>query len=111
MRYLVIEYKGSHAISNPDRDLIGYEFSDDLGYLRDKFSLSPVTNEFDWKIEKQGFSLYHKSGDLGILLIDREVIFGRFYKKSSNNVNPYTENIIPLLNNVMRDSQLENLLS
>jgi hypothetical protein len=100
MRYLVIEYKGSHAISNPDRDLVSYEFSDNLEHLRRKFSLSPVTNEFDWQIEKQGFSLYHKGGDLGILLIDREVI--------SDNI--YGREIYPLLNNVMRDSQLEKLL-
>jgi hypothetical protein len=102
MRYIVIEYKGSHAISNSDRDLVSYEFSDDLKYLRIKFSLAPVMNEFDWQIEKQGFSLYHKGKDLGILLIDKEVI---------SNGNPYAEKIIPLLNNVMRDSQLENLLS
>jgi hypothetical protein len=102
MRYVVIEYKGSHAISNPDRDLISYEFSDDLEYLRDKYSLAPVINEFDWKIEKQGFSLYHKDKNLGILLIDKKVI---------SNGNPYAEKIIPLLNNAMRDSQLENLLS
>jgi|LauGreDrversion4_2_1035121.scaffolds.fasta_scaffold967321_1 hypothetical protein len=101
MRYLVIEYKGSHAISNSDRDLVGYEFSDDLEYLRIKFSLAPVTNEFDWQIEKQGFSLYHKGGDLGILLIDKEVISGNIYGRE----------IYPLLNNVIRDSQLENLLS
>ncbi len=100
MRYLVIEYKGSHAISNSDRDLVSYEFSDNLEHLRRKFSLSPVTNEFDWQIEKQGFSLYHKGGDLGILLIDREVI--------SDNI--YGREIYPLLNNVMRDSQLEKLL-
>lgn len=110
MRYLVIEYKGSHAISNPDRDLVSYEFSDNLEYLRRKFSLAPVTNEFDWQIEKQGFSLYPKDSDLGILLIDKEVIFGRFYKKTYNNVNPYVEHIIPLLNSVMRDSQLEKIL-
>ena len=101
MRYLVIEYKGSHAISNPDRDLISYEFSDNLDFLRRKFSLDPVTNEFDWKIEKQGFSLYHKGEDLGILLIDKEVI---------NENSPYVKNIIPLLNSVIRDSQLEKLL-
>ena len=102
MRYLVIEYKGSHAISNPDRDLIRYEHSDNLEYLRTKYSLSPITNEFDWQIDKQGFSLYHKGKDLGILLVDKEVI---------NNGNLYAREIYPLLNNVMRDSQLENLLS
>jgi hypothetical protein len=100
MRYLVIEYKGSHAISNSDRDLVSYEFSDNLEYLRIKFSLAPITNPFNWQIEQQGFSLYHKGGDLGILLIDKEVIGG----------NIYTEKIIPLLNNVMRDSQLEKIL-
>jgi hypothetical protein len=100
MRYLVIEYKGSHAISNSDRDLVSYEFSDNLEHLRRKFSLSPVTNEFDWQIEKQGFSLYPKDSDLGILLIDREVI--------SDNI--YGREIYPLLNNVMRDSQLEKIL-
>jgi len=110
MRYLVIEYKGSHSISNPDRDLVSYDFSDNLEHLRRKFSLAPVTNEFDWQIEKQGFSLYHKGGDLGILLIDKEVIFGRFYKKTYNNVNPYVQHIIPLLNSVMRNSQLEKIL-
>jgi hypothetical protein len=101
MRYLVIEYKGSHAISNPDRDLISYEFSDNLDFLRRKFSLAPVTNEFDWKIEKQGFSLYHKGGDLGILLIDKEVI---------NKNSPYSLNIFSLLNSAMRDSKLEKIL-
>jgi hypothetical protein len=101
MRYLVIEYKGSHSISNPDRDLIRYEHSDSLEYLRIKYSLAPVINEFDWQIEKQGFSLYHKGGDLGILLIDREVI-------SESNI--YGREIYPLLNNVMRDSQLEKIL-
>jgi len=100
MRYLVIEYKGSHAISNPDRDLVSYEFSDNLEHLRRKFSLSPVTNEFDWQIEKQGFSLYPKDRELGILLIDKEVI--------SDNI--YGREIYPLLNNVMRDSQLEKIL-
>ncbi len=102
MRYILIEYKGSHSISNPDKDLVSYEFSDNLEHLRRKFSLAPVTNEFDWQIEKQGFSLYHKGGELGILLIDKEVI---------NNGNLYAREIYPLLNNVMRDSQLENLLS
>ena len=101
MRYLVIEYKGSHAISNPDRDLVSYEFSDNLEHLRRKFSLSPVTNEFDWQIEKQGFSLYHKGGDLGILLIDKEVISGNIYGRE----------IYPLLNNVIRDSQLEKIIN
>ncbi len=100
MRYLVIEYKGSHAISNSDRDLVSYEFSDNLEHLRRKFSLAPVTNEFDWQIEKQGFSLYHIGRELGILLIDREVI--------SDNI--YGREIYPLLNNVMRDSQLEKIL-
>ena len=102
MRYVVIEYKGSHAISNPDRDLIRYEQSNNLEYLRIKYSLVPVMNEFDWQIEKQGFSLYHKGKDLGILLVDKKVI---------SNGNPYVEKIIPLLNNAMRDSQLESLLS
>jgi len=100
MRYLVIEYKGSHAISNSDRDLVSYEFSDNLEYLRMRYLLAPVTNQFDWQIEKQGFSLYHKGKDLGILLIDREVI--------SHSV--YGREIYPLLNNVMRDSQLEKIL-
>ena len=100
MRYLVIEYKGSHSISNPNRDLVSYEFSDNLEHLRRKFSLAPVINEFDWQIDKQGFSLYHKGSDLGILLIDKEVI--------SDNI--YGREIYPLLNNVMRDSQLEKLL-
>ena len=100
MRYILIEYKGSHSISNPDRDLVSYEFSDNLEHLRRKFSLAPVTNEFDWQIEKQGFSLYHKGGDLGILLIDKEVI--------SDNI--YGREIYPLLNNVIRDSQLEKIL-
>jgi len=107
MRYLVIEYKGSHSISKPDRDLISYEFSYDLEYLRDKYSLPVVVNHLDWQIELQGFSLYHKSGDLGpqgttgILLIDIEMI---------NENSPYVENIIPLLNSVIRDSKLEKLL-
>ena len=101
MRYLVIEYKGSHSVSRPDRDLISYEFSNDLEYLRDKYSLPVVTNHLDWQIEFQGFSLYHKVEDLGILLIDKEVI---------NENSPYVQNIIPLLNSVIRDSQLEKLL-
>ena len=101
MRYILIEYKGSHAISNPDRDLISYEFSDDLEHLRDKFSLPVVTNHLDWQIEFQGFSLYHKGEDLGVLLIDKEVI---------NENSPYVQNIIPLLNSVIRDSQLEKIL-
>ena len=100
MRYLVIEYKGSHSVSRPDRDLISYEFSDDLEHLRDKFSLPVVTNHLDWQIEFQGFSLYHKGED-GILLIDKEVI---------NENSPYVQNIIPLLNSVIRDSQLEKIL-
>jgi hypothetical protein len=100
MRYLVIEYKGSHAISNSDRDLVSYEFSDNLDYLRMRYSLVPVTNPFNWQIEKQGFSLYHIGRELGILLIDREVI--------SDNI--YGREIYPLLNSVMRDSQLEKLL-
>lgn len=102
MRYVVIEYKGSHSLSNSDRDLISYEFSDDLEYLRDRYSLPPIKNEFDWKVEKQGFSLYHKGYDLGIFLIDRKLL---------NENNPYVQNIAPLFINVMRDSQLENLLS
>ena len=101
MRYVVIEYKGSHSVSRPDRDLISYDFSDDLEYLRDKYSLPVVTNHLDWQLELQGFSLYHKGEDLGILLIDKEVI---------NENNPYVKNIIPLLNSVIRDSQLEKLL-
>jgi hypothetical protein len=101
MRYVTIEYKGSHSVSRPDRDLISYEFSNDLEYLRDKYSLPVVTNHLDWQIEFQGFSLYHKVEDLGILLIDKEVI---------NENSPYVQNIIPLLNSVIRDSQLEKLL-
>ena len=101
MRYVVIEYKGSHSVSHTDRDLIGYEFSDDLGYLRDKYSLPVVTNHLDWQIQEQGFSLYHKGGDLGILLIDKEVI---------NENSPYVFNIVPLMISVMRDSQLNRLI-
>jgi hypothetical protein len=101
MRYVTIEYKGSHSVSRPDRDLISYEFSNDLEYLRDKYSLPVVTNHLDWQIEFQGFSLYNKVEDLGILLIDKEVI---------NENSPYVQNIIPLLNSVIRDSQLEKLL-
>ena len=101
MRYVTIEYKGSHSVSRPDRDLISYEFSNDLEYLRDKYSLPVVTNHLDWQIEFQGFSLYHKGEDLGILLIDKEVI---------NENSPYVQNIITLLNSVIRDSQLEKLL-
>jgi hypothetical protein len=85
MRYVTIEYKGSHSVSRPDRDLISYEFSNDLEYLRDKYSLPVVTNHLDWQIEFQGFSLYHKVEDLGILLIDKEVI---------NENSPYVQNII-----------------
>jgi hypothetical protein len=102
MRYVVIEYKGSHSISSSDRDLISYEFSDGLQYLRDKYSLIPIINEFDWKIEKQGFSLYHKGNDLGIFLIDREIL---------NENSPYVQNIAPLFINLMRDSQLEKILT
>ena len=101
MRYLVIEYKGSHSVSHSDRDLIAYELSDDLSYLRVKYSLPVIINEFNWKIEDQGFSLYHKEGDLGILLIDKEVI-------SENS--PYTLNIFPLMISVMRDSKIEEVL-
>ncbi len=101
MRYIVIEYKGSHSVSHSDRDLIAYEFSDDLGYLRDKYSLSIIRSEFNWKIEDQGFSLYHKGGDLGILLIDKEVI---------NENSPYALNIFPLMISVMRDSKIEEIL-
>lgn len=101
MRYVVIEYKGSHSISKSNRDLIGYEFSDDLGYLRDKFSLPVVTNDLDWRIHEQGFSLYYKGEDLGILLIDKEVI---------NENSPYSLNIFPLITSVMRDSKIEEIL-
>ena len=101
MRYVVIEYKGSHSISRADRDLISYEFSNDLDYLRNKYSLPRVTNQLSWQIEKQGFSLHHKGGDLGILIFDKEVI---------NPNNPYMQNIYPLLVNVMRDSKLNEVL-
>ena len=101
MRYIVIEYKGSHSVSHKDRDLISYELSDDLEYLRYKYSLRVITGEFNWKIEEQGFSLYHKGGDLGILLIDKEMI---------NENSPYVENIVPLMISVMRDSKIEEIL-
>lgn len=101
MRYVVIEYKGSHSVSKTNRDLINYEFSDDLKYLRDKFSLPVVTNHLDWRIQEQGFSLYPKGGDLGILLIDKDVI---------NENSPYLQNIVPLFISIMRDSQLEKIL-
>jgi hypothetical protein len=101
VKYVVIEYKGSHSVSKPNRDLINYEFSDDLNYLRDKYSLPVVTNHLDWQIEFQGFSLYHKGEDLGILLIDKDVI---------NENSPYVQNIVPLFISIMRDSQLEKLL-
>lgn len=101
MRYVVIEYKGSHSVSHTDRDLISYELSDDLEYLRYKYSLRVITGEFNWKIEEQGFSLYHKGGDLGILLIDKEMI---------NENSPYVENIVPLMISVMRDSKIEEIL-
>ena len=101
MRYVVIEYKGSHSVSHTDRDLIGYEFSDDLDYLRNKYSIEIITNNLSWRIQKEGFSLYHKGGDLGILLIDKEVI-----KESS----PYTLNIFTLIISVMRDYKLNQLV-
>ena len=101
MRYVVIEYKGSHSVSHTDRDLISYELSDDLEYLRYKYSLPVITNEFNWKIEDQGFSLYHKEGDLGILLIDKEVI---------TENSPYTLNIFPLMISVVRDSKIKEIL-
>lgn len=98
MRYVVIEYKGSHSVSRPDRDLISYEFSNDLDYLIDKYSLRKVSKHFDWQIEER---LYHKGKDLGILLIDKEKI---------NPNSPYMENIYPLLNSVIRDSKLSQLV-
>jgi hypothetical protein len=101
MRYVVIEYKGSHSVSHTDRNLIAYEFSDDLEYLRDKYSIEIITNSLSWRIQKQGFSLYHKGGDLGILLIDKEVI-----KENS----PYTLNIFPLMISVMRDFKIKNII-
>jgi hypothetical protein len=101
MRYVVIEYKGSHSVSHTDRNLIAYEFSDDLVYLRNKYSLEVITNNLSWQIQKHGFSLYHKSFDKGILLIDKEVI-----KESS----PYTLNIYTLMISVMRDFQIKNII-
>lgn len=101
MRYIVIEYKGSHSVSKKNRDFIGYEFSNNLKYLRDKYSLPVVTHHLDWQIQEQGFSLYHKEGDLGILLIDRKVI---------NKNSPYAFNIVPLMISVMRDSKIEEIL-
>jgi len=101
MRYIVINYKGSHSISHPNKDLIGYEFSDDLKYLRDKYSLPIITHFLDWKIEEHGFSLYHK-GDLGILLVDNQLIK---YKKF------LTKNILPLINSVIRDSKIEEIIN
>lgn len=101
MRYVVIEYKGSHSVRRSDKNLIGYEFSNDLGYLRDKYSLPRITNQLNFQIEKQGFSLYHNGVDLGIIIFDKEVI---------NPDNPYMENIYPLFLNVLRDSKLNQIL-
>lgn len=102
MRYIVINYKGSHSISHPNKDLIGYEFSDDLKYLRDKYSLPIITHFLDWKIEEHGFSLYHKGGDLGILLVDNQVI---------KNTPHLTRHILSLINSVIRDSKIEEIIN
>ena len=110
MRYIVINYKGGHSISNSDRDLIGYEFSDDLKYLRDKYSLPVITHHLNWRIEEQGFSLYHKGEELGILLVDNQVIKNSPFFRS-NGQNSFTRYISQLINSVMRDLKIEEIIN
>jgi hypothetical protein len=102
MRYVVIKYKGSHSISITDRDLMYYEFSDNLEYLREKYSLIPVTNEFDWKIENNGFSIYMISREDGILLVDMKFVSLDWLA---------LKNISPLINAIERDQILNNILN
>jgi hypothetical protein len=104
-KYVVIEYKGSHSFSNRNtRELVSYEFSDNMNYLRKKYNLPPIKNEFSFTIEGNGFSQYHIGGTTGRLLFDID----KFESVYRNNV--FRLNVEPILNSAIRDLQLNIIL-
>jgi hypothetical protein len=105
LKYVVIEYKGSHSFSNRDiRKLVSYEFSDNIDYIRKKYNLPPIKNEFSFTIEGNGFSQYHIKSNIGRLLFDIDT-FKSVYK---NNV--FKLNVEPILNSAIRDFKIKSLI-
>jgi CTP:phosphocholine cytidylyltransferase-like protein len=106
IRYIVIEYKGSHSFSsmNNYREIIGYEVSDSIEYLRNKYNLPVIKNEFSFTIEGNGFSQYHVEKDIGRLLFDINIF------ESVYGDNIFKQNIFPILNSAIRDIKIEKLI-
>lgn len=104
-KYVVIDYKGSHSFSNRNiRELVSYEFSDNMNYLRKKYNLPHIKNEFSFTIEGNGFSQYHIKSDIGRLLFDIDT-FESVYR---NNV--FRLNVEPILNSAIRDFKIKSLI-
>jgi hypothetical protein len=102
IRYIVIEYKGDHSLSRTEREVINYEYSDDLKHLRDKYNLPIITSEFSFRLESNGFSQYYKGDNKGILLFDID---------NFNLLdNVFKRNIEPILIKAIRDIKINNLL-
>jgi len=70
MRYLVIEYNGRSTFDS-EKEIKNYEFSNDLSYLRSKYFLKPILNEFSFRLNSDGFSIYPIKKENGYLLIDQ----------------------------------------
>lgn len=100
-KYLVVKYTGSNSISRINEiNIIDFEFSDNLEYLRNKYNLEVVTNELSFRIKREGFSQYYIDG-FGYYLIDTNIdTNNHFFKKLSN-----------LIEIVKRDYKLKTLLN
>lgn len=102
MRYVVIKYIGNTLRVSDDRTIEDYEFSDDINYLRYKYSL-PIKKitPFDYNLDIEGFSMFKKELNFGYLLVDTNVI-----KKD----NVFSKIVRRHLEVVLRDFKITSLL-
>jgi hypothetical protein len=100
-KYIVIEYEGYHSLSRTEREVVNYEYSNDLKYLKDKYGLIIINNKFSF-ITEYGFNQYHMGGDRGMLLFDIDTF------NSIDNI--FKRNIETTLIKAIRDIKIKSLI-
>lgn len=101
-KYLVVKYTGPNAISRINEiDIIDFDFSDNLEYIRNKYNLEVVTNELSFRIKREGFSQYYIDG------------FGYYLINTNKNLfnNHFYDYVKDLIEISKRDYKLKTLLN
>ncbi len=102
MRYLVIEYNGLSTYDS-EKEIKNYEFSNDLSYLRSKYFLKTITNQFTFRLNVDGFSIYPIKKENGYLLIDQIII--------NKNKTIFSKEVKLILSKALRDQKLNSILN